>query len=70
MPRQFRLLPLLLALSAVSLGVQAAPTYTIAPIAGLGGAASQVNGINNAGTAVGYAYTPGNHINDDQSASR
>jgi len=63
MPRQFRLLPLLLALSAVSLGAQAAPTYSIAPIPGLGGSASQVNGINNAGTAVGFAYTSGNHTN-------
>ena len=63
MPRQFRLLPLLLALSTVSLGAQAAPTYTIAPIAGLGGSASQVNALNNAGTAVGFAYTSGNHTN-------
>jgi MYXO-CTERM domain-containing protein len=63
MPRQFRLLPLLLALSAVSLSAQAAPTYSIAPIDGLGGANGLVRGLNNAGTAVGYAYTPGNHTN-------
>lgn len=63
MPRQFRLLPLLLAVSAVSLSARAAPTYTVAPIAGLGGSVSQANGLNNAGTVVGYAYTPGKHIN-------
>jgi probable HAF family extracellular repeat protein len=62
MPRQSRLLPLLLALSA-PLAAQAAPVYTVAPVAGLGGSASQPNGLNNAGTVVGYAYTPGNHIN-------
>jgi MYXO-CTERM domain-containing protein len=63
MSRQFRLLPLLLALSAVSFGVQAAPVYTIAPIANLGATPSQPNGLNNAGTVVGYVYTPQSHIN-------
>jgi len=63
MSLQIRLLPLLLALSAVSLSAQAAPTYTVAPIAGLGGSASQPNGLNNAGTVVGFAYTSGNHTN-------
>lgn len=35
----------------------------MAPIAGLGGSASQPNGLNNAGTVVGFAYTSGNHTN-------
>jgi probable HAF family extracellular repeat protein len=60
---QFRLLPLLLALSAVSFGAQAAPVYTVAPIANLGATPSQPNGLNNAGTVVGYVYTPQGHIN-------
>jgi probable HAF family extracellular repeat protein len=63
MSRQFRLLPLLLALSAVSFGAQAAPTYSVMPVGGFGGSNSLPGGLNNAGTMVGYAYTPGSHIN-------
>jgi MYXO-CTERM domain-containing protein len=63
MSRQLHLLPLLLALSAVSFGAQAAPTYTVKPVGGFGGENSQPGGLNNAGTMVGYAYTPGQHIN-------
>jgi probable HAF family extracellular repeat protein len=63
MSRQLRLLPLLLALSAVSFGAQAAPTYTVTAVAGFGGSTSLPGGLNNAGTMVGYAYTPGNHTN-------
>jgi MYXO-CTERM domain-containing protein len=63
MSRQFRLLPLLLALSAVSLGAQAAPVYTVATVGNFGALTSQPNGLNNAGTVVGYVYTPHGHIN-------
>jgi len=63
MPRQFRLLPLLLALSTVSLGAQAAPVYTVAPVGDFGNLTSLPNAVNNAGTVVGYVYTSQGHIN-------
>jgi MYXO-CTERM domain-containing protein len=63
MSRQLRPLPLLLALSAVSFGAQAAPVYTVAPVGNFGALTSQPNGLNNAGTVVGYVYTAGGHIN-------
>jgi MYXO-CTERM domain-containing protein len=63
MPRQSRLLYLLLAISAAPLAAQAAPTYTVAPVGDLGGSASMPFGVNNAGQVVGYAYTPTNHTN-------
>jgi MYXO-CTERM domain-containing protein len=63
MPRQSRLLYLLLAISAAPLAAQAAPTYTVAPVGGLGGSASLAFGLNNAGQMVGYAYTPTNRTN-------
>lgn len=63
MSRQLRVLPLLLALSAASFGAQAAPVYTIAPVGNFGALTSQPNGLNNAGTVVGYVYTAGGHVN-------
>jgi MYXO-CTERM domain-containing protein len=63
MPRQSRLLYLLLAMSTAPLAVQAAPLYTVAPVGNPGGAVSQPNGLNNQGQVVGYVYTAGGHIN-------
>jgi probable HAF family extracellular repeat protein len=63
MPRQSRLMYALLALAAAPLAAQAAPVYTVAPVGNFGNLTSQPNGLNNAGTVVGYVYTPGNHIN-------
>lgn len=63
MSRQLRVLPLLLALSAVSFGAQAAPVYTVAPVGNFGALTSQPNGLNNASTVVGYVYTAGGHVN-------
>jgi MYXO-CTERM domain-containing protein len=63
MSRQLRPLSLLLALSAVSFGAQAAPVYTVATVGNFGALTSQPNGLNNAGTVVGYVYTPKGHIN-------
>ncbi len=55
-----RLSCLLLALCAAPLAAHAAPVYTVAPI-GAGSLTSQPNGLNNAGTVVGYTYTAGGH---------
>lgn len=61
MPRQSRLLSLLLAVFAVPLAAQAGPAYTVAPVTEVGSSGSPY-GINNAGQVSGYAYTPGGHI--------
>jgi probable HAF family extracellular repeat protein len=69
MPRQSRLLYALLALAAAPLAAQAAPVYTVAPVGNFGNLTSQANGLNNAGTVVGYVYTSGSHINAYSSSS-
>jgi probable HAF family extracellular repeat protein len=69
MPRQSRLLYALLALAAAPLAAQAAPVYTVATVGNFGNLTSQANGLNNAGTVVGYAYTSGSHINAYSSSS-
>jgi MYXO-CTERM domain-containing protein len=58
-----RLSYLLLALFAAPLAAQAAPVYTVAPVGDFGNLTSLPNGLNNAGTVVGYVYTPQGHIN-------
>jgi probable HAF family extracellular repeat protein len=58
-----RLPYLLLALFAAPLAAQAAPVYTVAPVGSFGNLTSLPNGLNNAGTVVGYVYTPGSHVN-------
>jgi probable HAF family extracellular repeat protein len=63
MPRQSRLLSLLLAIAAAPLAAQAAPLYTVATVGNFGGLTSQANGLNNSGQVIGYAYTSGGHIN-------
>lgn len=63
MSSQTRLLPLLFALSAVSLSAQAAPTYTVAPVNGIGITGASMLSLNNAGTIAGTAYTPQGHAN-------
>jgi probable HAF family extracellular repeat protein len=63
MPRLPRLAYLILAMSTAPLAAQAAPVYTVAPVGSFGNLTSQPNGLNNAGTVVGYAYTSGGHTN-------
>jgi probable HAF family extracellular repeat protein len=63
MPRQSCLLYALLALAAAPLAVRAAPVYTVATVGNFGNLTSQSNGLNNAGTVVGYNYTAGGHTN-------
>jgi probable HAF family extracellular repeat protein len=69
MPRQSRLLYALLALAAAPLAAHAAPVYTVAPVGNFGSLTSQPNGLNNAGTVVGYNYTSGGHVNAFVSSS-
>lgn len=62
MPRP-SLLSALLALSLAPLAAQAAPLYNVTPVGNFGNLTSLPNGLNNAGTVVGYVYTSGGHIN-------
>lgn len=61
MSSQLRPLYLLLALAVAPLAAYAGPTYTIAPVTGLG-TSGLAYGLNNAGQVVGYIYN-GGHTN-------
>jgi probable HAF family extracellular repeat protein len=70
MPRlTYLLLAVFAAPLAVPLAAQAAPVYTVAPVGSFGNLTSQPNGLNNAGTVVGYTYTAGGHTNAYSSSS-
>lgn len=62
MSRRLRPFYLLLSLSLAPLAAHAVPTYDVAVLGGLGGPASQPNGINNNGQVVGQAYTADMHV--------